>query len=55
MLLRWGCEMADNDSLSCFVMASPNGLAFYGKFGFEVVGEVRTEYGTFTSMFRGER
>jgi ribosomal protein S18 acetylase RimI-like enzyme len=55
MLLSWGCEMADNDELDCFVMASPNGLGFYSKFGFEAVGEVRTEYGTFTSMFRGRR
>jgi len=52
MLLRWGCEMADRDKLSCFVMASPDGLLFYRKFGFEVIGEVRTEHGTFTSMFR---
>jgi hypothetical protein len=55
MLLRWGCEMADNDELDCFVMASPNGLGFYSKFGFEAVGEVRTEYGTFTSMLRERR
>jgi hypothetical protein len=47
--------MADNNKLSCFVMASPNGLAFYNKFGFETVGEVRTEHGTFTSMFRERR
>jgi hypothetical protein len=40
MLLRWGCEMADNDKLSCFVMASPSGVCFYSEFGFEAMGEV---------------
>jgi len=55
MLLRWGCEMADRDKLSCFVMTSPNGLLFDRKFGFEVMGEVVTEHGTFTSMFRERR
>jgi (2Fe-2S) ferredoxin len=55
MLLRWGCEMADNDKLSCTVMASPNGLSFYKKFDFEAVGEVVTEHGTFTSVFREQR
>ncbi|CAC9884806.1 unnamed protein product, partial [Aureobasidium pullulans] len=40
MLLRWGCDMADNDVLNCFVMASPGGLFLYSKFDFEVTGEV---------------
>lgn len=52
MLLRWECNMADKDKLACFVMASPQGLPFYSKFGFEVMGEVRTGHGNFTSMFR---
>lgn len=47
--------MADKDKLGCFLMASPNGLLFYRKFDFEAVGEVRTEHGTFTSMFRERR
>jgi hypothetical protein len=55
MLLRWGCEKADKDKLACFIMASPQGLPFYSKFGFEVMGELKTEYGTFTSMFRERR
>ena len=55
MLVRWGCEMADRDKLSCFVMASPEGRPFYSKFGFEVMGEVKTEHGAFTSMFRERR
>ena len=55
MLLRWGCETADRDKLSCFVMASPDALRLYKKFGFEVMGEVKTEHGAFTSMFRGRR
>jgi predicted N-acetyltransferase YhbS len=55
MLLRWGCEMADNDKLSYFVMASPSGLPLHSKLGFEAVGEVRTEHVTFTSMFQERR
>jgi predicted N-acetyltransferase YhbS len=52
MLLRWGYEMVDKDKLNCFVMASSDGLPFYRKFGFEAMGEVVTEHGTFTSMLR---
>ena len=52
MLVRWGCDMADKDILNCFVMASPGGLALYNKFDFKVIGEVCTEHGSFTSMYR---
>ena len=52
MLVRWGCDMADKDVLNGFVMASPGGLALYNEFDFKVTGEVCTEHGSFTSMFR---
>jgi hypothetical protein len=47
--------MADKEKLDCFVMACPQGLPFYSKFGFEAMGEVKTEHGTFTSMYRERR
>lgn len=33
-------------------MASPDGVRLYSRFGFEVMGQVQTAHGTFTSMFR---
>jgi len=55
MLLRWGCDIADSCSQNSFVMASPDGVPLYRRFDFKAVGEVRTEHGTFTSMFRKSR
>ncbi|KAG9683759.1 hypothetical protein KCU99_g10041, partial [Aureobasidium melanogenum] len=50
MLLRWGCAMADENNLDCFVMASPDAIRFYETSGFEAVGEAHTDYGVFTTM-----
>jgi hypothetical protein len=36
-------------------MASPDGVPLYSRFDFKAVGEVWTEHGTFTSMFRESR
>lgn len=47
--------MADSYSQKAFVMASPGGVLLYSRFDFEAVGEVWTEHGTFTSMFRKSR
>ena len=55
LLLQWGCDMADNYARSSFVMASPAGVPLYSRFDFKAVGEVCTEHGTFTSMFRESR
>lgn len=55
MLLQWGCEDADAHGRDSFLIASPAGIRLYAKFGFKVVGEVRTSAGTFTSMFREAR
>ncbi len=52
MLIRWGCELADERGLVSFVMASPVGVNLYQKFGYEAVGLVDTEHGKFTSMLR---
>ena len=55
MLLQWACDMADNYNWNSFVMASPDGVPLYSRFDFKAVGEVWTEFGTFTSMFRESR
>jgi hypothetical protein len=52
MLLRWGCDKADCYGWNSFVMASPNAVPLYSKFGFKAVGQVCTGHGTFKSMFR---
>jgi predicted N-acetyltransferase YhbS len=55
MLLQWGCDKADSYGWNSFVMASPAGVRLYSRFDFKVVGQVQTEHGTFTSMFRESR
>jgi len=55
MLLQWGCDKADLHGWNSFVMASPDGVPLYSKFDFKGVGQVWTEHGTFTSMFRESR
>ena len=52
MLLEWGCDKADFHGWKSFVMASPDGVPLYTKFGFKAMGKVWTEYGGFTSMLR---
>ncbi|KAF3915839.1 hypothetical protein ABW21_db0209522 [Orbilia brochopaga] len=52
MLVQWGCQAADQAGQDSFVMASPAAVKLYRKFGYKVQGEVRTEKGTFTSMYR---
>ena len=52
MLMQWGCDEADRYERDAFVLASPAAVRLYAKFGFEVVGEVRTKKGVFRSMFR---
>ncbi|KAL6698285.1 hypothetical protein J3F84DRAFT_367071 [Trichoderma pleuroticola] len=51
-LLRRACEEIDSLGWPAFVMASPAGVQLYTKFGFDIVGEVETNEGVFTSMFR---
>jgi hypothetical protein len=52
MLLQWGCDKADLYGWNSFVMASPDGVPLYSKFGFKAVGQVCAGHATFTSMFR---
>jgi ribosomal protein S18 acetylase RimI-like enzyme len=55
MLLQWGCEEADGHGRDSFLIASPAGIQLYTNFGFKVVREIHTMWGTFTSMFREAR
>lgn len=55
ILTQWGCDQADSNGWSSFVMASPEGIPLYHKFGFKAMGQVWSEHGTFTSMFRESR
>lgn len=38
-----------------YVLAAPEGVPLYSKFGFEVVGQVETPHGNIMSMFRPAR
>jgi len=39
MLLAWGCEQADRYGSTSFVMASPEAVEFYERFGYKTVGD----------------
>ena len=55
ILLQWGTKEADAHGRDSFLISSPAGVRLYSKFGFEVVGEIHTPTGIFTSMFREAR
>lgn len=40
MLVRWGCERADEAGVEAFLEASPTGAPLYARFGFQRVKEV---------------
>ena len=50
-MLERVCDEIDRLEWPAFVMASPAGVRLYAKFGFDVVGGVKTSEGAFTSMF----
>lgn len=52
LLLQWGAEKADRHGWGSFLISSPVAVTLYAKFGFQVVGEVHTAKGMFTTMFR---
>lgn len=53
MMLQGICEETDKVPGRCaYVLAAPEGVRLYSKFGFEVVGEVETPHGNITSMLR---
>ncbi|KAI0468145.1 hypothetical protein F4859DRAFT_491716 [Xylaria cf. heliscus] len=54
-LLKAVCDKIDEAGLPGFVMASPDGVRLYAKFGFRMVGRVVSHEGTFSSMLRPAR
>lgn len=46
------CEEMDQHGRCGYVLAAPEGVRLYTKFGFEIVGQVETAHGGITSMFR---
>lgn len=53
MMLQRVCGETDKIPGRCaYVLAAPEGVRLYSKFGFEVVGEVETPHGKITSMLR---
>ncbi|KAI4870360.1 acyl-CoA N-acyltransferase [Hypoxylon rubiginosum] len=46
------CEETDQHSRCAYVLAAPEGVRLYAKFGFETVGHVETSHGIITSMLR---
>ncbi|KAJ5690846.1 acetyltransferase [Penicillium macrosclerotiorum] len=50
MLVKWGCELADQDGVGVYVDASTAGASLYRKFGF--VDESLPDAGDFASMAR---
>ena len=55
MMMQRICEEADQHGRYAYVLAAPEGVPLYTKFGFEVVGHVQTPYGAITSMLRSSR
>lgn len=52
MMMRRICEETDRNGRCAYVLAAPEGVRLYTKFGFEIVGRVQTPQGTITSMLR---
>lgn len=54
LLMAWVTEVADRESLPCWVTASPDAVPLYKKFGFKVIEEVtvplndNNDQGTYT-------
>lgn len=56
LMMQRICEETDQcPGRSGYVLAAPEGVRLYLKFGFEIVGEVETPYGNITSMLRKPR
>lgn len=49
------CGEMDRHGRYAYVLAAPEGVRLYTKFGFEIVGHVGTPQGTITSMLRPAR
>jgi predicted N-acetyltransferase YhbS len=55
LMMQRICEETDQQGRCAYVLAAPEGVPLYTKFGFEVVGQVETTQGVITSMFRRSR
>lgn len=47
MLVRWGCERADEEGVEVYVEASLVGVPLYERMGFVVVKRVKLDMGRF--------
>ncbi|KAL7806098.1 hypothetical protein V8C44DRAFT_351844 [Trichoderma aethiopicum] len=52
MMMQQVCEETDRHGRCVYVLAAPEGVRLYAKFGFETIGCVETAQGTITSMLR---
>ncbi|KAI1323623.1 acyl-CoA N-acyltransferase [Xylariaceae sp. FL0255] len=55
MMMQRMCSETDQRGRCAYVLAAPEGVPLYSKFGFEIVGQVETVHGPITSMFRPSR
>ncbi len=55
MMMQRICEETDQYGRCAYVLAAPEGVPLYTKFGFQVVGCVETPQGMITSMLRPAR
>ncbi|KAK5993386.1 hypothetical protein PT974_06816 [Cladobotryum mycophilum] len=55
LMMQHICEETDRHGRCAYVLAAPEGVPLYTKFGFETVGFVETPKGTITSMLRPAR
>ncbi|KAJ3561217.1 hypothetical protein NPX13_g9035 [Xylaria arbuscula] len=55
-MMEYICKETDQHQRCAYVLAAPEGVPLYLKFGFEIVGHVETPaHGTITGMFRPSR
>ncbi|KAK3939969.1 hypothetical protein QBC46DRAFT_341963 [Diplogelasinospora grovesii] len=52
MMMQRICQDMDRDRRYGYVLAAPEAVKLYAKFGFDIVGKVETPYGDITSMLR---
>ncbi|RYC63056.1 hypothetical protein CHU98_g3141 [Xylaria longipes] len=55
MMMQRICKETDQQGQCAYVLAAPEGVPLYSKFGFEIVGHVETTHDAITSMFRPSR
>ena len=55
MMMGRICEETDRHGRCAYVLAAPEGVRLYERFGFKIVGRVQTPRGTITSMLRASK